>query len=159
MASSWQSILSVIFTTSGCMKAADSELRNSQPVLLCQKPEAMFNGNIGKLIRQLLHHSCPLRCPSALSSFPEAYENRLSSRSQRLDTILNAGLQGIGDDAESVESSSATITESEQGFMPVYFEPRPLKNLQLVDELESLAPVMDMKASHAPLLCSTTYSQ
>ena len=54
-------------------------------------------------------------------------------------------VQSIGEDKESVESSSATITESEQGFMPVYFEPRPLKNLQIVDELESLCPITDMK--------------
>ena len=61
--------------------------------------------------------------------------------------------QSIGDDSESVESSSATITESEQGFMPVYFDPRPLKNLQLVDELESLAPVTDMKVGGCVCVC------
>ena len=68
------------------------------------------------------------------------------------------GAQSIGDDAESVESSSATITESEQGFMPVYFEPRPLKNLQLVDELECLAPILDMKVASASPLPQITWT-
>ena len=54
-------------------------------------------------------------------------------------------LQGIGDDAESVVSSSATIAESEAGYLPVFFEPRPLLNLQLTDNMPSLCPTTDMK--------------
>ena len=54
-------------------------------------------------------------------------------------------LQGIGDDPDSVVSSSATIAESEAGYLPVFFEPRPLLNLQLVDQMPSLGPITDMK--------------
>ena len=57
--------------------------------------------------------------------------------------------QGIGDDAESVVSSSATIAESEAGYLPVFFEPRPLVNLQLVDQMPSLSPITDMKVGLA----------
>ena len=60
--------------------------------------------------------------------------------------------QGIGDDAESVVSSSATIAESEAGYLPVFFEPRPLLNLQLVDQMPSLSPITDMKVSPALIL-------
>ncbi|KAK9814939.1 hypothetical protein WJX73_002520 [Symbiochloris irregularis] len=52
------------------------------------------------------------------------------------------------DDKDGVESSSDTITESEQGFMPVYFEPRALRNLQPVDQPDSLAPITDMKVAN-----------
>eukprot|EP00897_Mesotaenium_endlicherianum_P002524 jgi/Mesen1/229/ME1141729C07661 len=52
--------------------------------------------------------------------------------------------QGIGDDAE-VESSSATLMETEEGFQPVFFHPRRLRNLVPIDELESLMPLMDMR--------------
>ncbi|KAG2730116.1 hypothetical protein I3843_01G272800 [Carya illinoinensis] len=52
--------------------------------------------------------------------------------------------QGIGDDAD-VESSSATLMETEEGFQPVFFQPRRLKNLLRIDQVESLMPIMDMK--------------
>lgn len=52
--------------------------------------------------------------------------------------------QGIGDD-EDVESSSATLMETEVGFEPVFFKPRQLKNLVRIDQEESLMPIMDMK--------------
>lgn len=55
--------------------------------------------------------------------------------------------QGIGDDAD-VESSSATLMETEEGFQPVFFQPRGLKNLVKIDDIESLMPVMDMKVSN-----------
>jgi splicing factor 3B subunit 3 len=55
--------------------------------------------------------------------------------------------QGIGDDAD-VESSSATLMETEEGFQPVFFQPRGLKNLVKIDDIESLMPVMDMKISN-----------
>ena len=58
------------------------------------------------------------------------------------------GLQGIGDDTESVVSSSATIAESEAGYLPVFFDPRPLLNLQLTDQMPSLCPITDMKVGH-----------
>ena len=53
--------------------------------------------------------------------------------------------QGIGDDAD-VESSSAATVQTEEGYQPVFFDPRPLKNLLLIDEMESLSPIMDLKA-------------
>lgn len=62
-------------------------------------------------------------------------------------------LQSI-DDKDGVESSSDTITESEQGFMPVYFEPRALRNLQPVDQPDSLAPIIDMKVRSSSLCVS-----
>ena len=40
--------------------------------------------------------------------------------------------------------------ETEEGFQPVFFEPRELRNLLLIDELESLCPIMDMKVSKRP---------
>ncbi|KAG0170726.1 Splicing factor 3B subunit 3 [Apophysomyces sp. BC1034] len=54
----------------------------------------------------------------------------------------------LGDDPDDPEISSADYMEAEanQEETPlVYFKPRPLKNLMLVDELESLAPLMDAK--------------
>ena len=58
--------------------------------------------------------------------------------------------KGIGDDDDSVEASSAELRETEEGYQPVFFDPRPLKNLRLVDEVESLSPIMDLKV---PLDC------
>ncbi|KGN50507.1 spliceosome-associated protein 130 A [Cucumis sativus] len=52
--------------------------------------------------------------------------------------------QAIGEDAD-VESSSATLMETEEGFQPVFFQPRRLKNLMRIDQVESLMPIMDMK--------------
>ena len=50
-----------------------------------------------------------------------------------------------------MEASSAGLQETEEGFQPVFFEPRPLRNLALVDEMESLAPTTDLKArAHTP---------
>lgn len=42
-------------------------------------------------------------------------------------------------------SSSASLVETEDGFQPVFFEPRELRNLVLLDEMENLCPLMDMK--------------
>uniref|UniRef100_A0A7S3VLT8 DNA damage-binding protein 1 n=1 Tax=Dunaliella tertiolecta TaxID=3047 RepID=A0A7S3VLT8_DUNTE len=55
---------------------------------------------------------------------------------------------GTGEDEEDVESSSATLVQTEEGFQPVFFDPRPLKNLLLVDELPSLMPILDMKVAN-----------
>ncbi|KAK9154221.1 hypothetical protein Sjap_001701 [Stephania japonica] len=52
--------------------------------------------------------------------------------------------KAIGDDVD-VESSSATLMETDEGFQPVFFQPRGLKNLVRIDQVESLMPVMDMK--------------
>lgn len=58
--------------------------------------------------------------------------------------------QGTGDD-EDVEASSRDCIETEDGYQPVFFAPRPLKNLLLVDEMPSLMPITDMKVSHFEL--------
>ncbi|GLC59841.1 hypothetical protein PLESTB_001541500 [Pleodorina starrii] len=55
---------------------------------------------------------------------------------------------GTGEDDEDVESSSATLVQTEEGFQPVFFEPRPLKNLLLIDEMASLMPITDMKVAN-----------
>ncbi|KAE8717986.1 Splicing factor 3B subunit 3 [Hibiscus syriacus] len=55
--------------------------------------------------------------------------------------------QAIGDDPD-VESSSSTLMETEEGFQPVFFQPRGLKNLVRIDRAESLMPIMDMKIAN-----------
>jgi splicing factor 3B subunit 3 len=55
--------------------------------------------------------------------------------------------QAIGDDPD-VESSSANLMEIEDGFQPVFFKPRGLKNLLRIDQVESLSPIMDMKITN-----------
>ncbi|KAG2485365.1 hypothetical protein HYH03_015856 [Edaphochlamys debaryana] len=55
---------------------------------------------------------------------------------------------GTGEDDDDVESSSAQLVQTEEGFQPVFFEPRPLKNLLLIDEMASLMPITDMKVAN-----------
>eukprot|EP00238_Polyblepharides_amylifera_P001957 CAMPEP_0196584476 /NCGR_PEP_ID=MMETSP1081-20130531/47156_1 /TAXON_ID=36882 /ORGANISM="Pyramimonas amylifera, Strain CCMP720" /LENGTH=1211 /DNA_ID=CAMNT_0041905687 /DNA_START=221 /DNA_END=3856 /DNA_ORIENTATION=- len=55
--------------------------------------------------------------------------------------------QGIGDGEDDVESSSLTLMETEEGFQPVFFEPRPLRNLTPIDDMPSISPVMDLQAA------------
>ena len=50
----------------------------------------------------------------------------------------------LGDDDEEPEFSSAMPLEEGETF---FFAPRPLKNLVLVDELESLSPIMSAHVS------------
>ncbi|CEF98342.1 Cleavage/polyadenylation specificity factor, A subunit, C-terminal [Ostreococcus tauri] len=52
---------------------------------------------------------------------------------------------GIGDD-DAVESSSASLMETEQGYEPVFFDPRRLTNLYPIDKIDSLCPILDMQA-------------
>lgn len=59
--------------------------------------------------------------------------------------LIHPFLQGIGDDDDAVESSSANLMETDEGFTPVFFTPHELTNLLLIDEMESLAPVLGMK--------------
>ena len=54
----------------------------------------------------------------------------------------------LGDDDEEPEFSSAMQLEEGETF---FFAPRPLKNLVMVDELESLSPIM---SSHVRLSLS-----
>ena len=53
----------------------------------------------------------------------------------------------LGDDDEHTgESSSTTLVETEQGYQPVFFEPRSsLKHLVQIDRLESLCPTLDLQ--------------
>lgn len=56
--------------------------------------------------------------------------------------------ESLGDDPDDPEITSADFMEAEQAqdeIPLVYYTPRPLKNLLLVDELESMAPLMDAK--------------
>jgi len=55
--------------------------------------------------------------------------------------------KGVGDD-DDVVASSANLMETEEGFQPVFFRPRRLKNLVRIDPVESLMPIMDMKVSN-----------
>ncbi|KAI9128782.1 hypothetical protein K1719_000265 [Acacia pycnantha] len=55
--------------------------------------------------------------------------------------------KAIGDDPD-VEASSATLMETDEGFQPVFFHPRRLKNLVRIDQVESLMPIMDMKVTN-----------
>lgn len=59
---------------------------------------------------------------------------------------MRARAQSIGEDDDAVEASSAGLQETEEGFQPVFFEPRLLRNLALVDEMDSLSPTTDLKA-------------
>ncbi|GJX27406.1 splicing factor 3B subunit 3-like protein, partial [Tanacetum coccineum] len=52
--------------------------------------------------------------------------------------------QAIGTNPD-VESSSSTSMETDEGFQPVLFKPRGLKNLVRIDQMESLMPIMGMK--------------
>ena len=56
--------------------------------------------------------------------------------------------QGIGDGDGEVEASASTLIETGGKPEPVTFSPRPLKNLVLIDELESFSPICDMKVSN-----------
>ncbi|KAG5533303.1 hypothetical protein RHGRI_027481 [Rhododendron griersonianum] len=55
--------------------------------------------------------------------------------------------QEIGDEPD-VESSSATLMETEDGYQPVFLLPRRLKNLVRIDQVESMMPIMDMKVAN-----------
>lgn len=63
-------------------------------------------------------------------------------------TPCSKHLQGTGEDEDDVESSSATLVQSDEGYAPVFFTPRELKNLVLVDEMPSLMPLTDMKVAN-----------
>ena len=52
----------------------------------------------------------------------------------------------LGDDDDEPEFSSAMAAELEEG-TTFFFQPRELKNLVLVDEMESLSPIMHCQVS------------
>jgi splicing factor 3B subunit 3 len=54
----------------------------------------------------------------------------------------------MGEDDGLNEASSKTVVRDEEGFRPVFFEPQPLKNLQLMDQMMSLAPMTSMKVEN-----------
>lgn len=72
----------------------------------------------------------------------------LTAHRSPLTTHHICSTQGTGEDEDDVESSSATLVQTEEGFQPVFFTPRPLKNLLLIDELPSLMPITDMKVAN-----------
>jgi len=49
-----------------------------------------------------------------------------------------------------VESTSSGTIQTEEGYQPVFFDPRPLKNLLPIDEMESLSAITDMKVMSNP---------
>jgi splicing factor 3B subunit 3 len=55
---------------------------------------------------------------------------------------------GTGEDADDVESSSAALEVTDEGYRPVFFRPRPLRNLLLVDEAPSLMPLTGLVAAN-----------
>ncbi|GMH39601.1 hypothetical protein BSKO_07499 [Bryopsis sp. KO-2023] len=55
---------------------------------------------------------------------------------------------GTGDDDDDVESSSLSLVETEEGYHPVFFEPRKLRNLMLVDGIDNLSPITDAKVAN-----------
>ncbi|GBF95175.1 splicing factor 3B subunit 3-like [Raphidocelis subcapitata] len=55
---------------------------------------------------------------------------------------------GTGEDEDDVESSSAALEVTDEGYRPVFFRPRPLRNLLLVDEAPSLMPLTDMRVAN-----------
>lgn len=69
---------------------------------------------------------------------------------EQCDHISCDVMQSIGDDDDAVEASSAELMETQEGFQPVFFDPRPLQNLRLVDEVESMSPIMDFKVGTKP---------
>ena len=50
----------------------------------------------------------------------------------------------LGDDDGVDEASSMHTVKTEGGYEPVFFDPRPLRNLARVDQVPSLAPLTDM---------------
>lgn len=57
--------------------------------------------------------------------------------------------QGSGDDPEDVESSSLSLQGAdEDAYVPLFFDPRPLKNLLCVDEVASLMPVTNLQSAN-----------
>lgn len=62
----------------------------------------------------------------------------------------------LGDDDEEPEFSSAMPLEEGDTF---FFQPRPLKNLVLVDEQENLSPIMSCQVRLASCLCHFHYSK
>ena len=62
--------------------------------------------------------------------------------------VMTQVMQGTGDDGDDVEASSRSVIQTEGGFHPVFFQPRKLKYLLMVDELKSLMPITEAKARH-----------
>ena len=54
----------------------------------------------------------------------------------------------LGDETEGVESTASTAVDMDGSYKPLFFLPRPLVNLQAVDIVENLGPVVDMKVAN-----------
>jgi hypothetical protein len=74
---------------------------------------------------------------------PNCLHSRVSLNLSKTNSLHCPTLtpQGTGEDEDDVEASSASLVQSEEGYAPVFFSPRPLKNLVLVDEMPSLMPL------------------
>ncbi|PSC75463.1 splicing factor 3B subunit 3-like [Micractinium conductrix] len=76
--------------------------------------------------------------------FQKVHQETYGKSGCRLYQILSLG----DDDTETAEASSVTLMETEEGYQPVFLEPRALTNLELVDRMDSLAPITDMKVAN-----------
>ena len=56
--------------------------------------------------------------------------------------------EGLGDEEGEVEARASDLKDTGEGFTPVFFEPRGLKNLSLVDEIDSLSPITKMRVGN-----------
>ena len=54
----------------------------------------------------------------------------------------------LGDEDDKDQASSLSLTETDDGYQAVFFDPRGLQNLALQDTLMSLAPMTDMKVAN-----------
>lgn len=60
--------------------------------------------------------------------------------------LLTPHPQSIGDDDDSAaETSSSTTLEVDGEYAPVFFDPRPLRNLVAIDAMPSMCPILDLK--------------
>lgn len=112
-----------------------------------------FNSQANLQLGQLGWSAVARQCEAALWKKERIRQNHNSPLRRR--KLYNATdgppipppSQGIGDD-QDVESSSANLVETEEGFQPVFFYPRRLKNLVPIDDIESLMPIMDFKVAN-----------
>eukprot|EP00899_Mesostigma_viride_P018486 jgi/Mesvir1/26639/Mv20046-RA.2 len=57
--------------------------------------------------------------------------------------------EGIGEADDDVACSALSLVATEdEGYAASFFAPRPLRNLAVIDEVESLAPLIDMKVAN-----------
>lgn len=65
--------------------------------------------------------------------------------------------QSIGDDDDTAaESKSSTTVEVDGEYAPIFFDPRPLRNLLAIDAMPSLCPILDLKVLRQGVLLAIT---